>query len=101
MTIYFAPNKTHLKPLSISEAEAKGKTLMKMLLEAHLPVASSCQGDGICSKCRIRVLKGHENLSQELPLELKTKTRNKMDTAERLACQIHVSGDITIDTDYW
>lgn len=100
MTIYFLKQKSHLHPISVS-ADMKSENLMRLLLNAGYPVASSCQGDGICSKCRVKIIHGHDNLNLENELETKTKVRNQIAPIERLSCQVYVNGDITIDTDYW
>ncbi len=78
-----------------------GANLMKALTDAQIPVASSCAGDGICSKCVIEIINGHENLSQETDLELELKERNQVPSQFRVSCQTRVLGDITIDTGYW
>ncbi|MBL7556687.1 MAG: (2Fe-2S)-binding protein [Bdellovibrionaceae bacterium] len=101
MTIYFSPNKPQLKPIEVSAEDSKNKTLMTLLLDAKYPVASSCKGDGICSKCRVTILNGSVNLSPQNDLEIKTKLRNNVAGPERLSCQVHIQGDITIDTNYW
>lgn len=74
---------------------------MKVLLQAGVPVASSCRGDGVCGKCRVTVMSGGENLSPELPLEMNRRLQLKIPANERLSCQAHVFGDVTIDTTYW
>ncbi|MBL7545252.1 MAG: (2Fe-2S)-binding protein [Bdellovibrionaceae bacterium] len=105
MTIYFASNKSHLQPIDVPKTSPEGhdqeKSLMELLLDAKIPVASSCKGDGICGKCRIQILSNPENLSVESALETKTKMRNKVSASERLCCQTYVRGDIKIDTSYW
>tara|TARA_B110001454_G_C12723312_1_gene436605 strand:- start:23722 stop:24027 length:306 start_codon:yes stop_codon:yes gene_type:complete len=101
MTIYFSSAKPHLTPIAVSAEDAKNKNLMTLLLEANRPVASSCKGDGICSKCRITILEGHSHLSGQTDLEAKTKVKNKVDEHERLSCQAHLLGDVVIDTSYW
>ncbi|OYZ23027.1 MAG: hypothetical protein B7Y39_06600 [Bdellovibrio sp. 28-41-41] len=101
MTIYFSSTKPQLAPIATSANDSKNKSLMSLLLEANRPVASSCKGDGICGKCRVRVLNGQSNLSPQTELEIKTKSKNNVDESERLSCQTHVLGDITIDTSYW
>ncbi|MGZ3721798.1 MAG: 2Fe-2S iron-sulfur cluster-binding protein [Bdellovibrionales bacterium] len=80
---------------------AQGANLMEELLLASLPVASSCHGDGICGKCRVRVLKGAENLSKIVPLEELVRDRLKVPVGFRISCQTQVLGDIEIDTTYW
>ncbi|MEN0058473.1 MAG: 2Fe-2S iron-sulfur cluster-binding protein [Bdellovibrio sp.] len=78
-----------------------GANLMKSLLAAGLPVASSCDGEGVCAKCRIFILQGSENLSPETPLEQFLKETNSLPSHTRISCQTEVLGDITIDASYW
>ena len=78
-----------------------GAFLMPALLAAGLPVASSCKGDGICAKCRIVILEGHENLSKIGSLERMLKDRLRIPNEIRISCQTQVLGDIRIDASYW
>ena len=80
---------------------AQGAELMKTLLDAGIPVASSCSGDGICAKCKITIIEGLDHLSPENDAEQFLKTRHKLPTNVRISCQTFVQGDITIDTSYW
>jgi ferredoxin, 2Fe-2S len=73
-----------------------GKNLMDALLEAGLPVASSCQGQGICSKCFVTV----SPIGAHTELELKTLEKNKLDFSKRLCCQIFTTEDLTVETTY-
>lgn len=74
---------------------------MKALLEHEIPVASSCRGDGVCAKCRVRVLAGAKNLSPETEIESMRRDQFEFEPDERLSCQAEVLGDVTIDTPYW
>ncbi len=74
---------------------------MHALLAHGLPVASSCHGEGVCSKCRVRILAGAANLSPESTLEGDLKNRNRIGTDFRISCQARVLNDIVIDTTYW
>jgi 2Fe-2S ferredoxin len=78
-----------------------GSILMQALLNAGLPVASSCGGDGICSKCRVRIISGGENLSAESEHEKILREQNSIADGWRISCQTLVNGDIEIDTNYW
>lgn len=78
-----------------------GAVLMKSLLDAGLPVASSCHGDGICAKCRITIVEGAENLSKINSLEQMLRDRLRLPREIRISCQTQVLGDITIDASYW
>lgn len=78
-----------------------GANLMESLLQAGLPVASSCLGKGICSKCRIQIVSGLENLDRESELAQALRERNHVSNEYRISCQTLVNGDICIDTAYW
>jgi 2Fe-2S ferredoxin len=80
---------------------ASGAQLMTSLLDAGLPVASSCYGKGICSKCRVQIISGAENLSIETDNEKQLRERNKIADGNRISCQTKVIGDVTIDASYW
>ena len=75
-----------------------GSNLMQVLLQAGLPVASSCDGDGICSMCRAKI-SGDVN-PPEL-YEVDSLKRNKCEEGDRLSCQISITQDITVQTKYW
>lgn len=75
--------------------------LMEALRKAGMPVASSCQGDGVCGKCVITVLNGLDGLSSPTPLEEKLKIEQGLNHHQRISCQTQVDGDIVIDTTYW
>lgn len=74
---------------------------MKALLEGGRPVASSCRGDGVCGKCRVRVAEGSTNLTKPTPLERTLAEREGLAGYERVSCQARVRGDIVVDTSYW
>jgi ferredoxin, 2Fe-2S len=78
-----------------------GSNLMKALLDAGLPVASSCGGDGVCSKCHVKVLTGKENLSKETQEEQELREINDIPKGERISCQVIIIGDVSLETPYW
>lgn len=75
----------------------KNKNLMDLLIEAGLPVASSCLGEGICSKCAVEM----KPAGQPSELEIKTLERNKRPLDQRLCCQVFLTEDIEVKTGYW
>lgn len=79
----------------------EGTNLMQALLKAGLPVASSCGGDGICGKCRITVHAGMEHLSLPESQEQFLAKKFNFKANERLSCQVHLKGDVTVDATYW
>jgi len=78
-----------------------GAVLMRSLLDAGLPVASSCNADGVCAKCGIRIVEGMENLSEPNATELFLKEKNGIRDGFRISCQTQVLGDVTVDAGYW
>ena len=78
-----------------------GTALLAAARQAGLPVGSSCDGDGICAACGLRILEGAPNLTRERPLETKAKADNGIDAALRLSCLARVTGDVVVTADYW
>ncbi len=80
---------------------ADGANLMKALLAAGMPVASSCNSEGVCAKCGVRIVDGMSNLSPLGPTEIFLKEKNGIRKEFRISCQALVHGDIVIDAGYW
>lgn len=78
-----------------------GENLMEALLKAGLPVASSCNGDGVCAKCKVMIIEGNENLSPPNETEAFLKEKNSLPEATRISCQVQILGPIKVDTTYW
>jgi 2Fe-2S ferredoxin len=74
---------------------------MQALLDGGLPVASSCGGDGVCSKCAIQIVTGATNLSPQNETEKFLRERHELAKDVRVSCQTTIFGDITVDTPYW
>ncbi len=74
---------------------------MKSLLGNSVPVASSCNGDGVCAKCRIQIVQGMENLNSPNETEMFLKEKFQLKKDQRISCQVSVHGDIEIDATYW
>jgi 2Fe-2S ferredoxin len=79
----------------------RGTNLMAALIDAGIPVASSCNGEGVCAKCRLRVIEGAANLSQQNETERDLREMDGLERNERISCQVEVLGDVTIDARYW
>lgn len=78
-----------------------GTNLMKALLDNNIPVASSCNGEGVCGKCKIRIVEGITHLSEENETEKFLKEKNMIASNIRISCQTTVLGNILIDASYW
>jgi 2Fe-2S ferredoxin len=88
-------NKNKHKSIEVSV----GANLMESLLADQVPVASSCNGDGVCAKCRIQILSGEVSKPNELEMDL--LKANGISGQTRISCQTQVISDITIDATYW
>lgn len=75
-------------------------SIMENLLKNNIPVASSCGGDGICGKCRMKVYTPDE-LPTMSDLEKRTLEKNNGEPGERLSCQLHLKGNAMVETTYW
>lgn len=78
-----------------------GTNLMKALLAAEVPVASSCNGDGVCAKCRLQIHQGMANLSPMNDTEKFLKEKFQLKSNQRISCQTSVLGDVEVDASYW
>ncbi len=79
-------------------------TLMARCLEAGLPVASACSGQGACGKCLLTILQGAQGLSPAQPREAVVLARNGALPDQRLGCQCQMpSADLNllVTTGYW
>jgi 2Fe-2S ferredoxin len=80
---------------------ASGTILMKALLANEVPVASSCNGDGVCAKCRLMITQGMANLSPANETEKFLKEKFQLKPNQRISCQTLVLGDVEVDASYW
>lgn len=74
---------------------------MKSLLAGQVPVASSCLGDGICGKCRLRVQAEVGACSAATDKEKLLIARDKLGPEWRISCQVTVYADLVVDASYW
>ncbi len=75
--------------------------LMAAIIQAKLPIGSSCGGVGVCTKCLVKVLDGIENLSKPNAIERKLVLRENVPTDMRVSCQTKILGPVTITATYW
>lgn len=79
----------------------KGRSLKDAAHDAGLPVASSCNAEGVCAKCKLIVIQGMENLSSPNDRENFLRERLKIPKDNRISCLTEIHGDVTIDASYW
>lgn len=91
-----------------TEARKAGIAIHGTILTFLNPVTNvlNCRGNGLCGTCRVLVKKGMENLSAKTFIEkanLAAHPESMMvgighEAEIRLACQVAVNGDCTIET---
>jgi uncharacterized 2Fe-2S/4Fe-4S cluster protein (DUF4445 family) len=73
-----------------------GTPLQDVLVEHG--VEFPCGGQGTCGKCRVRVLAGQLDVSQE---EIEQLGEEDIEAGWRLACRGHVANDLTLELAQW
>jgi ferredoxin, 2Fe-2S len=79
----------------------RGTNLMSAILQADLPIGSSCGAAGICARCFVKVIEGMENLSKPNANERRLLEREKFGENIRISCLTKVLGPVKITTSYW
>ncbi|AHI04773.1 hypothetical protein BDW_01315 [Bdellovibrio bacteriovorus W] len=79
----------------------QGTSLKDAAHEAGLPVASSCNAEGVCAKCKLIVIHGKENLSSPSEREAFLLQRLKIPKDNRISCLTEIRGNVTVDASYW
>ncbi|MBL8019971.1 MAG: 2Fe-2S iron-sulfur cluster binding domain-containing protein [Leptospirales bacterium] len=78
------------------ETARSGETLLQIALQAGVPHAHVCGGNGRCSTCRVLVIEGAGNLTAATPAEHALAQRKGFTEEIRLACQAHVTGPVVV-----
>ena len=88
-------------PLGRAEAARNDETVLDLARRAGVPLGNSCGGVGVCSRCRVTVVEGADNLTPPTAIETRFGGVHRFGPAERMACQAVVTGDVTVTTTYW
>ena len=73
---------------------SKELTILEIAKRNKIPHVSACGGEGNCTTCRLLILEGIENCSQETEKEKILIDKAHTTEGFRLACQTTVNGDI-------
>jgi ferredoxin len=83
-------------------AEAKtDESLLDVARRAGVPLGNSCGGVGVCARCKVRVVRGAENLTAPTAVEARFGRARGFEPHDRMACQAIVLGDVEVTTSYW
>ena len=88
-------------PLGTRAAALDDESVLDVARRAGVPLGNSCGGVGVCTRCKVRVLSGAENLSPPTTLEVRFGTSRGFAADERMACQAVVQGQCEVTTTYW
>ena len=88
-------------PLAHAADAKSDETLLDVARRAAVPLGNSCGGVGICSRCKVRIVAGADNLTPPTSVETRFAAARGFAEDERMACQAVVLGDCTVTTSYW
>ena len=79
-----------------------GANVMRELMKAGVPVASSCNGEAVCGKCKVEAnTETGQVLSKETLAESILKQKLNIASSLRLSCQLKATVDMVLRTSYW
>lgn len=88
-------------PLAKAAEAKRDETILDVARRAGVPLGNSCGGIGVCSRCKVRVVAGAENLTAPTSVEARFASARGFAADERMACQAVVTGDCEVTTAYW
>ncbi|MGB1316541.1 MAG: 2Fe-2S iron-sulfur cluster-binding protein, partial [Chitinophagales bacterium] len=71
-----------------------GSNLLTVLSEEGIFLPSACGGGGTCAMCECHIPEGG---GDTLPTEMNHMTRKEIKEKKRLACQVKVKNDMTVE----
>lgn len=72
----------------------QGQNLLELLRKASIAVNSTCNGNGTCGKCKVRILSGHLPTASEN--ETKILGAKAIESGYRFSCSYNIQSDIEI-----
>jgi len=82
-------------PADVTVEVGRGTYLTAAAVRAALPLVHDCDGQGVCSTCRVRIEAGAPSLPPPSTAE-KSQLGNLVDDGWRLCCQLRVAADLTV-----
>lgn len=76
----------------------RGFSVLEAAMEFHVPIYHTCGGNASCSTCRVKVLRGAENLSSMEEAEKQVLEAFDLPAPYRLGCQaLLMQGEIEVE----
>lgn len=70
--------------------------LLPQIFESGQDWMSACGGKGRCVTCRMKVKEGMQNFSELTESEMKFRSQKRLQSDERLACQVCLYGNVLV-----
>lgn len=84
-------------PENMIVLSSQGESLLQALLNNKISVNHSCEGNGSCGTCLIRVLSASPELASRTEIEAEMALDRGFKSHERLSCQIDQFQDLVIE----
>ena len=85
-------------PQEIEVPVDPSKSLMQIAFEHGIEIKSLCKGVPSCAECRIKIVKGENNILPPNKAELGLIGTSYYIDGRRLACQVRCYGEVIVDT---
>lgn len=85
----------HLLPSDRIEKAPVGSFLAAAIVRSGVDLVFDCDGQGLCSTCRVRVESGAKNLTPITEAD-RNQLGEEVDRGWRLSCLPRVMGDVTV-----
>ncbi len=80
----------------------EGTSILDAALSSGISIYHTCGGNASCSTCRVKILKGFENLSPIEEAETQVLDSFDLKTPFRLGCQAQVlNGEVEVEIPKW
>jgi 2Fe-2S ferredoxin len=74
-----------------------GSTIAAAARRTGVRIGQSCDGEGTCGECKVRVMEGDRNLSPVSQMERMLMEEKEFLRNERAACLVRIRGDVTLE----
>ncbi len=74
-----------------------GESVLQAATRSGIEIKSLCKGNVSCAECRVKVVRGEENILPPSRAEVHLIGTGYHIDGRRLACQVRCFGDVTID----
>ena len=88
-------------PLGKEKEIRAGATILAAANQCDVPIGQSCNGDGVCGWCRVKIIGGMDEMLPPSQLEMKLMKEKEFAGDERAACLAKIRGDVAVTTSYW